>query len=96
MKDSDSEGIVAKLSTSTWEEGKRTKTWLKFKNWKTVSCFITAMDDNNGYFHIGVWKNEEIYSLGLFISGLDSETKSALKSTIQNKIIYQREGNLLP
>ncbi|MCJ8006587.1 DNA ligase D [Lederbergia wuyishanensis] len=83
MKNSMSEGIVAKKSNSKWESGKRTTTWTKIKNWKTVSCFLTAFDQSNGFFYVGVYKNNgEIYSLGNFINGLDSETKSALREAI--------------
>lgn len=92
MKEYDSEGLVAKLSLSEWEEGKRTHTWLKLKNWKTVSCFITAMDEKNGYFHVGVWKENQIYPLGLFLFGLDAETKAALRSTIQENFISKEDG----
>ncbi|MCM3109365.1 DNA ligase D [Lederbergia lenta] len=90
----DSEGIVAKLGSSLWEEGKRTSTWLKMKNWKIVSCFITALDEKNGYFHVGVWKNDKIQALGLFINGLDKETKMALKNAIR-KNSDVKNGNFL-
>ncbi|MBS4222101.1 DNA ligase D [Lederbergia citrea] len=82
VKDHDSEGIVAKLANGVWEEGKRTSAWIKIKNWKTVSCFLTAFDDNNGFFHVGVWKSKKVVSLGLFVNGLNSETKNALRESI--------------
>ncbi|MEK3886125.1 DNA ligase D [Bacillus sp. FSL K6-3431] len=94
MQAYDSEGIVVKLSSSPWEEGRRTSTWLKIKNWKTASCFLTAFDENNGFFHIGVWKNDTVFPLGLFINGLETETKLAIKSTIMQNY-DQRIGSLI-
>ncbi|MBS4199417.1 DNA ligase D [Bacillus sp. FJAT-49732] len=89
MKSSMSEGIVAKKANSLWEAGKRTTSWIKIKNWKTVSCFLTAYDQSNGFFYVGVYKDHDIFSLGNFINGIDAETKSALRNTIignsQNK-----------
>ena len=86
---------MAKLSTGTYEDGKRTKTWLKYKNWKTVSCFIsprwmiiTAIST------LASGKIVKSIRLAPLSLGLDSETKSALKSTIRQNH-YQREGNLL-
>ncbi|MBW8350930.1 DNA ligase D [Bacillus sp. IITD106] len=85
MKNSMSEGIVAKKTNSLWEAGKRTTSWIKIKNWKTVSCFLTAYDQNNGFFYVGVFKDQKIFSLGNFINGMDLETKTALrKSIIEN------------
>lgn len=78
----DSEGIVAKQAQSKWLEGKRSANWLKIKNWKTASCFITSMDEENGYFYVGVWKEGSVFPLGQFLFSLDSEAKAALKTTI--------------
>ncbi|MCR2820150.1 DNA ligase D [Lederbergia panacisoli] len=94
MKNSMSEGIVAKKSNSKWMPGKRTTSWIKIKNWKTVSCFLTAYDQNNGFFYVGVYKDDEIFSLGNFINGMDSETKSALREAIVNNS-YHQNGDLL-
>ncbi len=86
-KEFDSEGIVAKQAESQWLEGKRSAEWQKIKNWKTVSCFITAMDGENGYFYVGVWKDGSIFPLGQFLFSLDSDTKNALKTTIRENHI---------
>ncbi|MBS4217395.1 DNA ligase D [Bacillus sp. FJAT-49711] len=94
MKNSMSEGIVAKKSNSKWLEGKRTNSWIKIKNWKTVSCFLTAYDQNNGFFYVGVYKDEEIFSLGNFINGMDPETKSALREAITKNSHHKNEGFL--
>lgn len=93
-EDYDGEGIVAKELQSPWEGGKRTDTWLKVKNWKTVSCFITAMDEQNNYFFVGVRKGEAIFPLGQFLFNLDAHTKNALMTTIRQNYEH-REGTKL-
>ncbi|MBY0121308.1 DNA ligase D [Bacillus sp. S/N-304-OC-R1] len=81
------EGIVAKQEKNKWEEGKRTTSWIKYKNWKFVSCFITAYEKTNGYFYAGVYKNDEIYPIGQFIFGLKPDEKKALFEIIKaNKL----------
>lgn len=84
----ESEGIVAKKEKSQWIEGKRSSSWQKYKNWKTVTCFIIGFDEVNDYFDVGVYKDEQIFRLGLFKNGLDRHTKEALQ-----QIIYQNRVN---
>jgi len=79
----DGEGIVAKQDTNQWEEGKRTTLWLKFKNFKYVSCFVTAYEKSNGYFYVGVYKDTSIYSIGQFLFGIKPEEKQALFQIIK-------------
>lgn len=79
----DGEGIVAKQDTNQWEEGKRTTLWLKFKNFKYVSCFVTAYEKSNGYFYVGVFKDTNIYSIGQFLFGINPEEKKALFQIIK-------------
>jgi bifunctional non-homologous end joining protein LigD len=82
----DGEGIVAKKELSTWEEGKRSTSWIKYKNWKMVSCFVTAFDKENGYFHVAVFKEEEIHPIGLVLFGFKPEEKQTLAQIVkQNK-----------
>ena len=95
----DGEGIVAKKANSKWEEGKRTDSWIKAKNWKYVSCFVTAYEKSNGYFYISVYKETEIQQIGLVIFGFKPEEKNALhqiikenKSDEDNKYIYVQPG----
>ncbi|NMD69979.1 DNA ligase D [Bacillus sp. DNRA2] len=95
----DGEGIVAKKAQHYWEEGKRTESWLKYKNWKYASCFITAMDKHNGYFHIAVYQNQVIKQIGHFIFGLTPEEKRALATILKenkthedNNLIYIQAG----
>ncbi|GLB61120.1 DNA ligase D [Cytobacillus sp. NCCP-133] len=79
----DGEGIVAKQSRNKWEEGKRSTLWLKLKNWKYVSCFITAYEKSNGYFYAGVYQGKDIFSIGQFIFGLKPDEKQALFQIIK-------------
>ncbi|HET7580336.1 MAG TPA: non-homologous end-joining DNA ligase [Bacillales bacterium] len=74
----DSEGVVAKKTDSRWLSGKRTRSWLKIKNWKTASFFITAYDKDSGYFHVAVLRDGEPYTIGNFSHGLEGEERNAL------------------
>lgn len=83
----DGEGIVAKHKNSLWEEGKRSTQWIKYKNWKYVSCFISAYDKTNGYFSISVYKNNQIHGIGQVLFGFKPDEKQALQQIIrQNNI----------
>lgn len=91
----DGEGIVAKKLKSPWEEGKRTHAWIKHKNWKYVSCFITGYDKTNGYFSIAIYKMEKIFPIGQFLFGISPDEKEALikiihhnKSSEDNRFLY--------
>lgn len=79
----DGEGIVAKQKKSIWEEGKRSITWLKYKNWKKVSCFIVAFKKSNGYFQVAVYDQGEILPIGLFKHGMNQNEYLALQKIIQ-------------
>ncbi|WP_042355404.1 DNA ligase D [Bacillus rubiinfantis] len=83
----DGEGIVAKHEQSSWEEGKRTTKWLKYKNWKHVQCFVHSFDKTNGYFFVAVYKDESIYPIGQVLFGFKPEEKQALEQIIrQNQV----------
>jgi bifunctional non-homologous end joining protein LigD len=86
------EGLVAKRSQSKWETGKRSTNWIKTKNWKHCQCFITALDEANDYFHIGVFNNEQIMPIGLFHFGLSAEEKKTLKATIKQNSINKKNS----
>lgn len=85
----DGEGIIAKSKNSLWEEGKRTLQWLKYKNWKYVSCFITSYDKTNGYFYIGVFQDKKIFPIGQVLFGFKPEEKNALQQTIKQNMINE-------
>lgn len=80
----ESEGIVAKQRHSKWETGKRSDKWVKIKNWKTVSCFITGHDTENGYFDIAVFKGQDIFPLGRFLFSMEQTQKEALSKIIKD------------
>ncbi|MFF2450614.1 DNA ligase D [Neobacillus sp. NPDC058068] len=90
----DGEGIIAKSRTSLWEEGKRTLQWLKYKNWKYVSCFVTSFDKTNGYFYVSVYKENDIHVVGQVLFGFKPEEKQALQQTIKQNIVRE-EGPLI-
>lgn len=85
----DGEGIIAKQKNSQWEEGKRSLYWLKYKNWKYVSCFITAFEKTNGYFYVGVYKEGSIRGIGQVLFGFKPDEKQALQSTIKQNMVSE-------
>lgn len=87
----DGEGIVAKHINSQWKEGKRTEFWVKHKNWKYVSCFITGYDKSNGYFTIAVYKGKNIHPVGQFLFGISPEEKQALIHVIRKNKLAEDE-----
>ncbi|MEQ6377929.1 DNA ligase D [Bacillaceae bacterium S4-13-56] len=76
------EGIVAKRTQSFYEDGKRSRQWLKIKNWKTVTGFLQAWDENNGYYALGLTNRT---SLGRVKHGFSSEEVSTLSAFIKDK-----------
>jgi bifunctional non-homologous end joining protein LigD len=94
VKDFESEGIVGKQVQSKWEIGKRTENWVKIKNWKKALCFITAFDSENGYYDVGVYKAESIFSIGLFLFSLEAEQKQALSKVIKDNCFRSEKGKL--
>lgn len=80
----DGEGIVAKDINSTWQEGKRSTSWIKVKNWRVVSCFITALHKENGYVSLAVYKDDVITAIGSVKNGMSSKDKSTLYHMIKN------------
>ncbi|PGY14161.1 DNA ligase D [Bacillus sp. AFS031507] len=85
----DGEGIIAKHKNSLWEEGKRSLQWLKYKNWKYVSCFINAYDKTNGYFYVSVYKENKIHPIGQVLFGFKPEEKQALQQTIKQNMLRE-------
>lgn len=80
----DSEGVIAKEITSKWEEGKRTTKWIKMKNWKEGTFFITSYEIKNGYFHVGVLRNKKVFPIGLVSHGFTSEEREALLTIMKS------------
>lgn len=77
------EGMIAKKRKSPYLQGKRTKDWIKIKNYKVITCFITAYQKENGFFHVGLFQNYSIVPIGLFSHGMSSEERQALVSVIK-------------
>ena len=82
---SDGEGIVSKRNTYSYDTGKRSAGWLKYKNWKYVNCFIIKYEKSNGYFYAGVFdQHDHIIGIGQFLFGLKPDEKNALMQIIKN------------
>lgn len=90
----DGEGIVAKHKTSLWEEGKRSMQWLKYKNWKYVNCFVTAFDQTNGYFFLGVHNDNAIHTIGQVLFGFKPDEKQALAQIVKQNMVHV-DGSLI-
>ncbi|MDG5472004.1 DNA ligase D [Jeotgalibacillus sp. ET6] len=79
------EGIIAKRKTSKWESGKRSTEWLKEKNWRTITVFLTQWDKNNGYFTGAVMKNDDLIEIVHFRHGLEPEQEKTLQELFQSR-----------
>jgi len=84
MRLEDGEGLIAKHLKSKWESGVRTKQWLKIKNYKYAHFFITGYDKENGYFHVGVFQDEQIVQVGNFSHGISSNEREALLTIVRD------------
>ena len=82
IKEEEGEGIVIKKKTSKWVSGKRTRNWLKVKNWITQVFVVTGYEKSNGYFHVGLVEKGTIKTAGLFSHGMSVEEKHALYQII--------------
>jgi ATP-dependent DNA ligase len=80
----DSEGIVAKNVYSKWSAGTRTTHWIKVKNVKVSTFFVLGYDTENGFFHVGVIKDNCSTFVGLFSHGITPEEKDALIQIVKN------------
>ncbi|WP_374721030.1 DNA ligase D [Peribacillus tepidiphilus] len=89
----DSEGAVAKKTNSTWEKGTRTTNWLKIKNKKTAHVFITSYNRGNGYFEVGVWKEETVVIIGRCKNGFQPEEYETLRQAVMSNASEQ-EGEI--
>ncbi|KZE63472.1 hypothetical protein AWM68_15785 [Fictibacillus phosphorivorans] len=74
----ESEGIVAKDITNKWSPGERANKWIKVKNLRVNTFFILGYDTENGFFHVGVIKDQTVFFTGLFSHGISPEEKEAL------------------
>ncbi|GEL77114.1 DNA ligase D [Tenuibacillus multivorans] len=77
------EGIVVKQENSTYQEGKRTKEWLKIKNYRIVSGVITGWNTDNDYFDVEILDENELVHLGKVKNGFPDYGKNTLTTFIQ-------------
>jgi DNA ligase D-like protein (predicted ligase) len=89
-----SEGIVAKNIKNKWSSGTRTMHWIKVKNLKISTFILTGYDTENGFFHVGVVREEQITFVGLFSHGITREEKEALIQIVK-KNQSGRSGSLI-
>lgn len=90
IKKGHGEGIVAKHKDSFWQEGKRSKQWLKIKNLLAATFFVLGYDQANSFFHIGCLDNKEIKLIGKVGQGFSKEEREALIAIVkknQTKIL---------
>ncbi|UOQ95368.1 DNA ligase D [Halobacillus shinanisalinarum] len=78
------EGIVAKQKNSAYENG-RTRKWLKYKQWRTVSGFLTSFNPQNEYYKMEIWNKDKRVPLGSFKHGLKSEQAQTLQTFFKEK-----------
>ncbi len=79
------EGIVAKQKDSSYRFDYRSKQWVKVKNWRTISAFLTTFQPDNGYFGTGVVKDESWAEMGKFKHGLTAEQSETLRSFFKER-----------
>ncbi|MGY4691315.1 DNA ligase D [Salibacterium sp. K-3] len=82
-----SEGIVAKRADAPWRRGRATD-WLKYKTPYRGTCFITAWDPANDYFHLGIFQNGSVRPVGKCSHGLSGTEKEALMEIIRKNGIW--------
>lgn len=80
------EGMIAKKKSSKWQVGKRSSYWLKQKNWRYISVFLTRWDKNNGYFMGAVYDQEDNPTeIVHFRHGLNTEEEETLMALFQSR-----------
>lgn len=89
-----SEGIVAKNIKNKWTSGTRTTHWIKVKNLKYNTFILTGYDTENGFFHVGVTRDDHIMFVGLFSHGISPEEKEALIQIVK-KNQSGRSGSII-
>ncbi|WP_052000914.1 DNA ligase D [Gracilibacillus halophilus] len=78
-----SEGIVAKHTRSTYDQGKRTRQWLKVKNYRTIQGVITGWNQHNDYIDISVKARQEWRPIGKVKHGFTDQEKQTVIQFIQ-------------
>ncbi|MDM5198576.1 non-homologous end-joining DNA ligase [Fictibacillus enclensis] len=78
IKEENGEGIIAKVSGSTYDPGARTKKWVKIKNPQKGVFFITAYEKSNGFFHVAALQEGKPVLAGLFSHGISPKERESL------------------
>lgn len=92
VKTYNGEGIIAKKSTSKWQEDTRSKNWLKIKHWKHVMVILTKFDSTNHFFHAAIYKEDELTEVVTFKHGLSEEESKILIQLFKKYGTLQKEG----
>lgn len=79
------EGIIAKRNSSLWESGKRSKQWIKIKNWRIVSVIVTSFDLENDYFSGAIYIDNQLTDIVNFKHGLSEEQFQTLSTFFKTK-----------
>ncbi|KNE21484.1 DNA ligase D [Virgibacillus pantothenticus] len=90
------EGMIAKRKNSLYKQGNNHQDWYKIKNWRSLSGFLTALDINNDYFQVSVYKHNQIVSIGKCKHGLDSKEMDILRQLFQTKGELKSNTYILP
>ncbi|MEC1262409.1 DNA ligase D [Bacillus swezeyi] len=83
VKRLDGEGIVAKKKDSRWMENKKTAEWLKLKNYKKATVFMTGYNMTNGYVTIAVFDRGQIKEMGSVSHGLEEQERNAILAIVK-------------
>nr|WP_088104913.1 DNA ligase D [Halalkalibacter urbisdiaboli] len=83
IKNGNGEGLIAKKKTSKWENGQRTADWLKIKNWRFISVFLSKYDKSNGFFHGAIYEHSSVKEIVIFRHGLTEEEEKTLITLFQ-------------
>ncbi|WP_194841279.1 DNA ligase D [Salinibacillus xinjiangensis] len=86
------EGVVAKRKNNKYETGKRVDHWLKIKNWRKLTGFITEYDPENEYFTVAIYNHKIVETLGVFKHGLSKDEFETLTTLIAEKGEKTNEG----
>lgn len=79
------EGIVAKQKNSVYQPAKKHRDWLKRKNWRTITGFLTRYNPQNDFFTVSVYDGESIQDIGQCKHGLDAVSFAAVKQLFMTK-----------
>jgi bifunctional non-homologous end joining protein LigD len=89
------EGIIAKLRTSRYEPGRRSRSWLKIKIRREQEVVVVGYEPGKGAradlgsLILGVYEGDELRYVGEVGSGLDGRTIKQLKAELDAHLVDQ-------